>query len=104
MSSDLPGTTIKFLVALLKHQAENLLGEQATDIAAGALFQQRLDDWLAKEETAAQLLQAAKHADEYFQSHCKDNKIKEAFTLGFGNLPSVQAALADLPTAMNRRR
>jgi hypothetical protein len=101
MPSDVPKTTLKFLAALLKHQAELWLGEQATDIVAGVLFEKRFDDWLEKEETATKLIEAAQRADAYFQTHCQDFDLQGAFRLGFGTLPSVQAVLAELPRAMD---
>ncbi|PIU90306.1 MAG: hypothetical protein COS63_03560, partial [Anaerolineae bacterium CG06_land_8_20_14_3_00_57_67] len=108
MPSDLPKNAIKFLVALLKHQAEQWLGEEAIGIAGETLveiggdeLQQRLDTWLTKEETHVQLLQAAQRAGQYFNQHCPDDELKQAFSLHFGNLPSVQEALSEFPRVMD---
>ncbi len=108
MPSDLPRNVIKLLAALLKHQAELWLGEEAVGIAGATLvdiggetLQQKIENFLKSAEGATQLLAAARHADRYFQQHCDDGALKQYFTLHFGNLPGVQKALADLPNAMD---
>lgn len=107
MPTDLPKTTVKFLIALLKHQAKTWLGEDAAGLAAQTLLdedlQKRLDDWLNSEATAKQLLQAAEQAQRYLQDprNCPDDDLRHLFRdLTFGDLSPVQAALADLPQAM----
>jgi hypothetical protein len=47
------------------------------------------------------LLKAAKAGDKSFQKKCKDNELRSLFTMGYGDLPSVQAAIADLPEALD---
>jgi hypothetical protein len=82
MSPDLPKTTVKFITALLKHQAKLWLGEDAAGIAAGTLIdedlQKRLDAWLAADQTAKQLLDAAQQAHFYVQdeANCPDADLR----------------------------
>ncbi|WKZ38802.1 MAG: tetratricopeptide repeat protein [Anaerolineales bacterium] len=111
MPPDLPKTTIKFITALLKHQAKLWLGEDAAGIAAGTLIdedlQKRLDDWLAADQTAKQLLDAAEQAHVYVQdkANCPDADLRGAFHgMRFDNLPSVQAALTELPGALDSKK
>jgi len=108
MPSDLPKTTVKFLIALLKNQAKLWLGEDATGIAAQTFLdedlQKRLDDWLKSSETAQKLSKTAEQAQLYLQEprNCPDPDLRHFFRdLTFGDLPEVQAALADLPQAMD---
>ncbi|MBC7260258.1 MAG: tetratricopeptide repeat protein [Chloroflexi bacterium] len=108
MPSELPKSLGKLLTALLKHQAKQWLGEEALGAAGEALadivgegVQKRLDEWLDAGETRAQLLRAAERADRYFLEHCKDDRLKQAFTLRFWDLPSLQEALAGLPEALD---
>ena len=102
----LPHTFIKFLTALLKHQARRWLGEEALGIAAETLLdeplQARLEAWLTQAETQRHLLQAAQTAQAWLQdpANCPDADLRALFRdLPFGDLPSVQAALAELPHA-----
>ncbi len=101
-------TLLKFLIALLKHQAKQWLSEEATGLAAQTLLdrelQTRLDDWRKQEETARRLLQAAEHAQLWLQEprNCPDDDLRRLFRdLSFGDLPAVQQALADLPAALD---
>lgn len=111
MPPDLPKTTIKFITALLKHQAKLWLGEDAAGIAAGTLIdedlQKRLDDWLNTEQTAKQLLDAAEQAHVYVQdeANCPDADLRGAFHgMRFDNLSSVQAALTELTGALDSKK
>ncbi len=104
----LPSTLLKLLVALLKHRARAWLGEEAAGIAAHTLIDQelqtRLEAWLGQEQTARALLQAAERARLYLQDprHCPDEDLRCLFhSLDFGDLPTVQQALADLPQALD---
>ena len=108
MPSSLPKNIIKLTVALLKHQAELWLGEEAVGIAGKTLIeiggeelQEKIDRLLEGEEGANELLAAAQRADDYFQKHCQDTTLKGALTLSYGDLPSVQKALGKLPEAMD---
>ena len=107
MPTDLSRHILRLIAALLKHQARQWLGEAFMDAAGDVLadlgaerVEEALNRWLEEKETAAQLLQAARRADAYFLQHCDDPALRQAFTLNFGALPSVQAALAELPQAM----
>ncbi len=108
MLTDLPKTTLQFLIALLKHQAKVWLGDDAAGIAAQTLLdediQKRLDAWLKEKETTRELLRAAERAQQYLQDprHCPNEDLRRLFRdLTFGDLPSVQAALAQIPQAMD---
>jgi tetratricopeptide (TPR) repeat protein len=108
MLARLPQTILKFLVALLKHQAEAWLGEEAAGIAARTLIeeelQKRLESWLNGEQTVRELLRAAQEAQRYLQDerNCPDRDLRLLFRdVNFGDLPSVQDALRELPRAMD---
>ncbi|MGB7876029.1 MAG: hypothetical protein WBL25_16730 [Anaerolineales bacterium] len=108
MPSSLPKNIIKLTVALLKHQAELWLGEEAVGIAGDTLIEiggeelgEKIDKLIAGEEGAEELLAAAQRADDYFQKNCQDATLKGVFTLSFGDLPAVQKALGKLPKAMD---
>jgi tetratricopeptide (TPR) repeat protein len=108
MPPDLPKTTVKLITALLKHQAKLWLGEETVGIAAETFIdedlQKRLDDWLSSEETARKLLKASEQAQLYLQdqNNCPDADLRHLFRdLSFGDLSSVQAALTELPQAMD---
>jgi tetratricopeptide (TPR) repeat protein len=108
MLARLPQTVLKFLVALLKHQAEAWLGEEAAGIAARTLIeeelQKRLESWLNEEQTVRELLRAAQEAQRYLQDerNCPDRDLRLLFRdVNFGDLPSVQDALRELPRAMD---
>ncbi len=108
MSPELPKTTIKLISALLKHQAKLWLGEETVGIAAETFIdedlQKRLDDWLVSDETAKKLLKASEQAQLYLQDEriCPDNDLRYLFRdINFGDLPSIQTALAELPGAMD---
>ncbi|MBI5935658.1 MAG: tetratricopeptide repeat protein [Chloroflexi bacterium] len=103
MPTNLLNTTVKFLVALLKHQAENLLGKDAAGIL-GDDVQEKIDDWLKSEKTEKDLLKAAQQAQIYLQDerNCPNKDLRYFFRdVGFGDLPTVQEALAELPQAMD---
>lgn len=103
MPTNLPKATVKFLIALLKHQAENLLGKDAAGIL-GDDVQQKIDDWLKSEKTEKDLLKAAQQAQIFLQDrrNCPDDDLRYFFRdVGFGDLPAVQEALAELPQAMD---
>ena len=108
MPSDLPKNILKLVAALLKHQAKLWLGDEAVGIAGETLIEiggeeieKKLDDLLSTKRGEAELLKAAQRANEYFQQNCTDDHLRQAFTLAFGDLTSVQEALAELPTAMD---
>jgi hypothetical protein len=108
MPSELPKNIIKLIAALLKHQAKLWLGEEAVGIAGetlveigGEQLQQKVDAFLSTQEGSQELLKAIRRADHYFQKSCKDDELRQALSLSFGDLPAVQEALADLPDAMD---
>ncbi len=76
-----PHTLLKFLAALLKHQAKAWLGESAAGLLADALvdeeLQARLDAWLQGEATQKRLLEAAQQARVWLQNpaHCPDEDL-----------------------------
>ena len=108
MGTELPRHLIRLLVALVRHQARAWLGEEFMEAAGDALaeiggeeLQRGLEGWLRAPQTADQLLEAARRAEAYVQSHCPDPALRGALTLRFADLPAVQAALADLPGALD---
>lgn len=105
---DLPKTTIRIITALLKHQATLVFGETASkeiaDTLIGEDLQKRLDDWLEADQNAKQLLEAAEQAHHYVQDphNCPDAELRQVFHgMRFDNLQSVQAALTELPQALD---
>ena len=108
MPTKLPGHILKLAVALLKHQAKLWFGEEAAGIAAetitefgGDELRERIEALLTTSEGTKKLVEAAQRADAQFGKKCKDDTLRQAFNLKFGDLPAVQAALADLPQAMD---
>jgi len=111
MPTDLPKNIIKLTIALLKHQAENVLGKDAISIAGDALvdiggekIQGKIDSILNTSEGAQKLIDAALRADAYFREKCTDRDLNQAFTMSVGDLPSVQLVLKDLPIALDQSR
>jgi hypothetical protein len=109
MHSDFFKNIIKIIVALLKHQAENLLGKEAIGIAGqtfveigGEKLQAKIDTLLNTTEGAQKLSDAALRADSYFRDKCTDQDLQEAFTIPMGDLSSIQTVLKDLPKALDQ--
>jgi hypothetical protein len=105
---NLPNTLLKLGLALAKHHIKNVIGDEALEIAASTLtdvggekVQAKVDSIFASQEGQKELLKAAKNADESFQKKCKDNDLRSLFTMGYGDLPSVQTAIAKLPEALD---
>lgn len=109
MPTDVPKNIIKIIIALLKHQAENVLGKDAIGIAGDALVdiggekvQGKIDAILNTNEGTQKLIDAALHADSYFREKCKDQDLRDVFTIPMGNLPSIQIMLKELPNALDQ--
>lgn len=104
MPSDISGLTVRLIVAVLKHQAENVLGKEALDIA-GDEIQQILDKTMQTPEGAKEVLAAAQRADSYFRKKCRTSNIdidlQGAFSIPWGDLPSIQIALTTLPMQLD---
>ncbi len=105
---NLPNTLLKLGLALAKHHIKNVIGDEALEIAASALtdvsgekVQAKVDSIYASKEGQKELLKAAKSADERFKEKCKDNELRQLFIMGYGDLPSVQEAIAKLPEALD---
>lgn len=97
------------IVALLRHQAENVLGKDAIGIAGDTLLdiggekvQGTIDAILNTNEGTQKLINAALHADSYFKEKCTDQDLRDAFTIPTGDLPSVQIMLKELPNALDQ--
>jgi hypothetical protein len=108
MPTNLPKTTVKFLIALLKNQAKLWLGEDAAGIAAQTILdediQTRLNDWLESDKTAKELLNVVEKAQLYLQdpNNCPDKDLRHLFRdMTFGDLPTVQAAVLKIPQSMD---
>jgi len=109
MPTELPKNIIKLIVALLKHQAENVLGKEAIGIAGqtiveigGEKIQGKIDAIINTNEGATILKDAALRADAYFKAKCTDHDLLGVFTMPFGDLMSVQATLRELPNALDQ--
>ncbi len=105
--SNLPTTFLKLGFALAKHHIKNLIGDEALEVVAttltdvgGEKVQAKVDSIFASKEGQKELLKAAKAADENFREKCKDNDLRQLFTMDYGNLPTVQEAIAKLPEAL----
>lgn len=105
---DLQKTTVKFITALLKHQAKLWLGEETVGIAADTFIdkdlQQRLEDWVDSDKNAKEIQKAVEQTQLYLQDpkNCPDKDLRYLFhDLTFGDLPSVQNALTELPNALD---
>jgi len=106
--SDIEKNLLKLTFAIIKHQVKKEFGEEAIGVASemmveigGDKVQASLESVLGAKDGVAKLLVAAQKADEYFRSKCEDNDLRQAFTISMGNLPSVQAELANLPASMD---
>lgn len=102
------GEILKLTVALLKHQAKLWLGENAVGIIGENLIeigdedlQKRIEEFIATDIGGRELIKIIRLADSDFQLQCKDHELRQAFTLSFGDLDSVQKALVELPHAMD---
>ena len=93
---DIPRTTIKIALALLKHRLGSLLGDETLEIVSDELVDLASEQVTAKFESifgsregATKLLDAGRRADECFRKECEDPDLRGAFSLSFGDLPSV---------------
>jgi WD40 repeat protein len=105
---NLPNTLLKLGLALAKHHIKNVIGDEALEIAASTLtdvggekVQAKVDSIFASKEGQKELLKAAKAADERFKEKCKDNDLRQLFTMDYGDFSSVQKAIASLPEALD---
>jgi hypothetical protein len=102
-------TVFKIALALL---LKGILGEEtARDIAAdkfvelgGEKIATQLISLLNTDLGVMQLAEAGRRADEYFRSQCEDPDLRGTFSLSFGDLPSLQAAIRDLPNNLDESR
>ena len=108
MSTSLLTLVPRLLVGLILHRAREWLGPEFAKTLDAALSPEgdttwlaRVQEWLERESTTRQLRLAAQTVEEYVQQHCDDPTLRQVFTLTFADLPSVQAALADVPRAMD---
>jgi hypothetical protein len=104
MPANIPNALLKLGVALAKYHAKNLIGDEALEVFASTLtdiggekLQEQVDAILASRDGEAELLKAAKSADERFRERCEDKDLYELFTMNHGDLPTVQNAIANLP-------
>lgn len=106
--TDAGNNLLKLTLALLKHQAKNIFGEDALGIAAetlvdigGEKVQASLESLLGTQEGVSRLLEATRNAETCFQQKCEDVDLRAAFTMPMGDLPSVQFAIRELPKALD---
>ena len=107
-TSDVLNTLLKLGLALAKHHIKNVFGDEALEVVADTLadvggekVQAKVDSIFASKEGQKELLKAAKSADESFKEKCKDNDLRQLFTMDYSNLPSVQNAIAKMPEALD---
>jgi hypothetical protein len=105
---NLPNTLLKLGLALAKHHIKNVIGDEALEIAASTLtdvggekVQAKVDSIFASKEGQKELLKATKAAEEKFKKECKDNDLRQLFSMEYGSLPSVQEAIASLPEVLD---
>jgi hypothetical protein len=106
--TNLPDALLKIGLALAKHHIKNVIGDEALEVVANTLtdvggekVQAKVDSIFASKEGQKELLKAAKAADEIFKKECKDNDLRQLFSMEYGTLPSVQEAIAKLPEALD---
>lgn len=105
---NLPNMLLKLGIALAKHHIKNVIGDEALEIAASTLVdvggekvEAKIDSIFASKVGQKELLNAAQAADERFKEKCKDNDLHQLFMMDYGDLPSVQKAIASLPEALD---
>lgn len=107
-ASNLPNTLLKLGFAIAKYRVTDVIGEEAlkiietivTDIG-GETVQVTIDSIFASKVGQKELLKAAKSADKRFKEKCKDKDLRQLFTMDYGDLPSVQKAIASLPETLD---
>lgn len=106
--TDLPINVLKLTMALLKHQSGIWLGDEFVGVASktiidigGEKISQRLNKFLDDSDSAQQLIEAAKRAEDYFMQQCDDVDLKQAFSMSIGDLPSILSTMKNIPTAMD---
>ena len=106
--SNLPDALLKICLALAKHHIKNVIGDETLEVVASTLtdvggekVQAKVDSIFASKVGQKELLEAAKVADQSFRKKCKDNDLRSLFTMGYGDLRSVQTAMAGLPEALD---
>jgi hypothetical protein len=106
--SNLPNALLKIGLALAKQLIKNAIGGNLVETfavsvaeASGEQVQAKIDSIFASKEGKKESLKAAKSADERFKEKCKDNNLRDLFTMEYGDLPSVQTAIAGLPEAID---
>ncbi len=105
---DLPNAFLKIGLALAKYHIKKVIGDEALEVVASTLtdfggekVQALTDSIFSSKLGKKELLKAAKVADESFKEKCTDVDLRTLFTLGYGDLPSVQAAVRGLPKALD---
>jgi hypothetical protein len=108
MGMNLPNTLLKLGLALAKHHAKNLIGDEALEIftttlvdIGGESLQAKVDSILASQDGQNEVFKAAKAADQCFREKCEDKDFRELFTMEHGNLSSIQNAIANLPKTID---
>ncbi len=100
LPTPIPNLFFGLATAFLKYQIKLGRDDLFLEIN-GSDVQKLFDDFFTSGKINEELLLAADVADDYFQKHCKDNSLKQAFSLTFGNLLSVQNALKELPNEID---
>jgi hypothetical protein len=106
--TNLQGALLKIGLALAKHHIKNVIGNEALEVVADALadvggekVQAKADSIFASKGGQKELLKAIRAADKSFRKKCPDKDLHGLFTMNYGDLPSVQTAIAGLPEALD---
>jgi hypothetical protein len=95
---------LKVALAILKYRIQKEFGDEALQLLSNELIdiggqqvQAKFESIFGSQEGSKQLLDAARRADDCFQKRSEDPDLQGAFSLSFGDLPTVQQAISELP-------
>ena len=97
---------LKVALAMLKYRVQKELGDEALQLLSNELIdiggeevQAKIESIFGSQEGSKQLLGAARRTDACFQKRCDDADLRGAFSLSFGDLPTVQQSISELPAS-----
>jgi len=113
--SDAPKLILRFSLAYLRYKAESIFGKDFLRVAAGEIpilagqdLNFTIDKILYTSPGSEELLRAIKDADEYFRSKCISDglplELLQAFSMPWGDLPSIQSELSNLPQNLDTEK
>lgn len=77
-----------------------IVSDELVDVA-GEKVTANLESIFGSREGSTKLLEAGRRTDACFQEECEACDLRGAFSLSFGDLPSVQQAISELPDALD---